>query len=441
MRSRRGAGADLYTLAEELNNLGDHERALPLAERAVSEDPQAWRNWCNLARALNGLFRHAEALRATERALALEPQAEWAYRQRAVALGGLGRRSEALAAVRESVRISPNESRTWAHLANVAAQLGYESEARQAAERAVALNPTFAGHWVTLSFVCLEVDWDEAQRACERALQLEPDNRMALNNLGWVLLTRGAAQEARDLFDRAIRIAPGQTKWLYNRALATGLLEGREAGTAEYRRASELGLAHAERRIADNPRNAVAHAHRATLLRHLGTDPNVVLESMRRAVALDPHLAAGWGGLTETAAAAGRWQLARYSARRAIAADPSTPGRWTNAAEVAFHAGRPAEAASWANRVVAEAPDSRAYLEAKRLLHDINGEVEEALAVAREDLSLSPLSCCRNVAVAACHIALKDEQSAHEALEQAELSRPGCGCFRRQRVQRLLGNA
>ena len=143
----------------------------------------------------------------------------------------------------------------------------------------------------------------------------------------------------------------------------------------------------------------------------------------------------------EIAAAADRWQLARYAARRAIAADPSAPDGWGRAAEVALHAGRPAEATAWANRVVTEAPDSRSLLEAKRLLCLVNGELEEALALAREDLNRSPLNCCRQVAVAACSFELGDDSGSREALEQAELRRPACGCFRRQRVQRLLASA
>ncbi|HEY3549533.1 MAG TPA: tetratricopeptide repeat protein [Gaiellaceae bacterium] len=293
---------------------------------------------------------------------------------------------------------------------------------------------------MTLSFVCLDVDWDEAERACEQALRLEPETTVALNNLGWVRLAQGRPQEARELFERAIRIAPGDTKWLFNRAIATGFIEGREAGAAEYRGVQELLLAQTERRIVEKPHNAIVHAHRAHTLRELGADPGVVLESATRAVSLDPHLALGWAALGEATGAAGRWRLARYAARRAIEADPSTPGRWVNAAEIALHAGRPIEATSWANRVATEAPDSRSFLEAKGILSVVNGDVEEALALAREDLNRSPLNCCRHVRVAACSLELGEELAAREALEQAELVRPACGCFRRQRVQGVLRN-
>jgi tetratricopeptide (TPR) repeat protein len=441
MRSRRGHGHDLYSRAEELNNLRDHERALPFAERAVADDPRSWKNWCSLARALNGLFRYGEALRAAERALALEPEAEWAHRLRALALQRIGRRSEALEAAREAVAIRPDNSWAWSMFAETAKHLGYEDEARPAAERAVALAPNNASHWVTLSYACLDLDWEAAAEACERALQLNSETEMALNNLGWVRLAQGAPQEARELFERAIRIAPGNTKFLFNRALTTSVLEGREAGTEEYLRVLELALANAERRIADNPQNASAHADRSAFLRRDGLNPAVALESAKRAVAIDPHLAYGWAVLMEAAGAAGRWKLGRYAARRAIEADPSTPARWINAAEVAVHAGRPDEARFWANRVVTEAPDSRSFLEAEELRCVAAGDFAKALMFARENVARSPLTCCRHVAIANCCFQLGDEGAAREALGQAEIVRPACGCFRRQAVERRLGIA
>lgn len=434
--------SDWYKRAEELSGLGDSERALPFAERAVSEDPQAWQNWCSLSRALAGLARHGEALGAAERALALEPEAEWAHRLRSRALGALGRRSEAIDAAREAVAIRPDESQAWAQLAETAAHLGFGAEARRAAERAVGLAPEDANRWLTLSYVCIGVDWDESLRASERALQLKPEHPMAINNLGWARLAQGQAHEARELFDRAIRIAPAEPRWLFNRAIATGLLEGREAGTSEFLRAREVALARVERQIAEKPHNAMAHAGRAAMLRGLGAEPDVVLESARRSVSLDRNLAYGWQELREAAAVAGRWQLARYAARRAIEADPSAPDRWLVAGDIAHHAGRPAEAASWANRVVNEASESRSLPVAKGLLRFLDGDFENALTLAREDLlARARLSCCHHVFVAACCIELGDERGAQEALEQAELRRPTCGCFRRQRVKRLLPRA
>jgi hypothetical protein len=68
-----------------------------------------------------------------------------------------------------------------------------------------------------------------------------------------------------------------------------------------------------------------------------------------------------------------------------------------------------------------------------------NGDFEEALTVVRHDIAnASRMSCCRRIFAAGCCVELGDERGAREALEQAELLRPNCGCFRRQRVLGLL---
>lgn len=428
---------EAFSRALELLRVRDHERALPFAQQAVREDADGFENWCALSAALNGVRRPAEALDAVQRALALEPSSEWAHRLRSLALDNLGRRSEAIAAAREAVRVSPSEPHAWALLGYTAARLGYPDEARIAAERAVELDGD-VHRWLALAYACMEVDWAEALRASQRALELEPENPTALNQLGWVHLSQGRFRTARDLFDRAILVDPDGAMWLFNRAIATGHLDGREAGTAEFRKVRELVLAQAERQLRDNPRNARSHADRSQMLRGLDADSSLVLESASRAVSLDPRLVFGWTQLREAAAASGRWHLARYATRRAVEVDPGVPDLWLSAADVALHAGRPAEAADWANRVVNEAPESRAFIIAKAFLCYAAGEFEDALALAREDLARPRLSCCQRVFVAACCLELGDEPAAREALEQAEIHRPTCGCFRRRHVYRLL---
>jgi tetratricopeptide (TPR) repeat protein len=430
--------SDWYTRANALGRLGDYERALPFAERAVSEDPQAWWNWCTLSASLRGLARYGEALTAAERALALEPDAEWAHRLRAGALSGLGRRTEAIEAARRAVAIRPNESRAWGRLAETAKALGFPREARRAAERGVELEPDETQSWLTLGFVCLGFDWDEAALASERALRLDPENKSAINNLGWARLNQGQFQEARELFDRAIIIAPDFLTSLFNRAVATGYIDGPEAGAFEYTRARSLALATHDRQLAENPRNGSAHTGRAQMLRGLGENATVVLAAARQGVSLDPRSANSWSELRVAAAIAGRWPLARYAARRAVEADAGSPDRWLNAAEVAQHAGHVEEAAEWSRRVVAEAPESIESGHAQALLLWLDGNFNEARVHVRQYLDRNPLHCCARVFLAACAIELGDKRGAHEALGHAELRSPTCGCFRRLRVAGLL---
>ena len=51
--------------------------------------------------------------------------------------------------------------------------------------------------------------WNEARFRFERAVQLEPDNAEALNDLGVALEQQGEFARAREAFEKALKIAPG----------------------------------------------------------------------------------------------------------------------------------------------------------------------------------------------------------------------------------------
>lgn len=427
-----------YTRAHELNKIGDHERALPFAERAVREDPSDANNWCNLSWAFNGLGRRAEALDAADEALGLNPESEWGYRARAEALRHLGRRSEALASARKAVSLAPDKHLPWQQLAAMAKVLGYPDEARRAAKRAVQLGPNVATAWIGLSFVCLDSDWEEGANAAQRALELEPENHIALNNLGWARFKQGRFAEAREFLDRGIAIAPRDWRLPINRALVTSYIDGPEAGKAEYVRAQTFRRTLYEQRLAENPDDYEAFDALAFFRRALDSDFQGAVESARHAVSLNGRAAEAWSELREAAGAAERWGLARYAARQAVHADESAPDRWLAAAVVAEHASHLDEARYWARRVVDEAPESSSVLGAQALLAYLEGDFEGALRIVEADLARSGEQCCDRVLMARCHFELGDKAAALGELDRARVRVPVCNCYRRQHVEQLL---
>ena len=430
-----------YKRANELNKIGRWEQALPFAERAISDGRQSPNNWCLLGWTLNGLGRYADALAATEEALRLNPDSEWAHRIRSIALGHLGRRTEALKAAREAVRQAPNEWRAWSRLAGTAHQLGYPVDAREAAERAVELGPDQASPWVTLSYVCLDEHREEAANAALRALRLEPENTVALNNLGAARLLQGRYSEARDIFDRGIATGSEYARLVFNRARATAYIDGLEAGAAEYARALTLVFSVSDRRLREDPANAAVHAERSALLRLRDGDHVASLEAARRAVVLDPRSAAAWGSLSEAAKSLDRWSLARYAARRAVQAEPSVPSRWLQAAFTAQYAGLPDEARRWALRVVEEAPDSTLLTYASALLALLDGDPGQARDLGLQEIERYGESCCHRMFVLNCCLELGDTEGARDALDRAEHWRPRCHCHARTRWERILAGS
>jgi tetratricopeptide (TPR) repeat protein len=73
-----------------------------------------------------------------------------------------------------------------------------------------------------------------------RAVEVNPKDPDALNNLGQVLVRTGQARDALPYYDRAIELEPGIWAYRFNRARAYGELEQWGSAVAGYREALEL---------------------------------------------------------------------------------------------------------------------------------------------------------------------------------------------------------
>ncbi|MGC1323199.1 MAG: tetratricopeptide repeat protein [Candidatus Udaeobacter sp.] len=101
--------------------------------------------------------------------------------------------------------------------------------ARQMFERAVKIDPDFAAAWAGLANVHVDLfrwgrqprDLEEAQRASERALKLNPNSAEAHVSVGQALAIQRRFAEAASAFDRAIKEDPTlfEAYYLYGRAL------------------------------------------------------------------------------------------------------------------------------------------------------------------------------------------------------------------------------
>ena len=72
------------------------------------------------------------------------------------------------------------------------------------------------------------------------AVEADPKNAQALNNLGQALVRAGRAREAIPHFDRAISLSRDNWTYHFNRAKAYGDLQQWPPAIADYRRAAEL---------------------------------------------------------------------------------------------------------------------------------------------------------------------------------------------------------
>lgn len=145
------------------------------------------------------------------------------------------------------------------------------------------------------------------------AVQANPENAAALNNLGQVLVRSGRAAEAIPYFDRAIGVSGATWSYHFNRARAYGEMNAWPQAIAGYRDAAGLF-----------PEDYATQFNLAKALQANGDLPEAI-DAFERAIALAPgqadfHLAHGFA-----LEAAQRSRDAAAAYRRFLELEPSSP--------------------------------------------------------------------------------------------------------------------
>ena len=173
--SRRTATATVASHIQDSFNhyqAGDFARSIQSANQALAIDPTSAVAYNNLCSAHSRSGAHDEAILACRKALELEPgyyraqaNLEWAY-ERAVEQDPVVNAYIELSVVRH-----------W---------MGKLDESIEACNRALELDPDNA---ISYNNICAaharKKEWDLAVPACERALSIDPDLERAKNNLEW----------------------------------------------------------------------------------------------------------------------------------------------------------------------------------------------------------------------------------------------------------------
>lgn len=186
-------------------------------------------------------------------------------------------------------------------------------------EQAVALTPLEAGYWHALGAAYLEVEmFDEAERCCRRAVELDARHAKALANLGAVLQRKGAYEEAIKRYRDAVEADPELGQAWFN--LGTLLLnQGRHADAVEpLETAVALEGGRAEWQTALG--SAYDRSGR----------PLEAIASLETALRLDPALAMAHEGLAICRVNIGRVESAVPSFRKALELNPAGHTAYSN---------------------------------------------------------------------------------------------------------------
>jgi adenylate cyclase len=205
--------------------------------------------------------------------------------------------------------------------------------------------------------------------------------------------SRRSTQEARELFEAAVRLSPNHVPAL--NGLAQAMLAQWES--TWYPRSSEEHLKEmddvVERALSVNPSDALAIYLHAYVLKRLRRDLNQALVALERAIAIDPNLAVAHNYVGQLKVFLGRSNEAAEHTLKAIQLSPRDPqlALWYYQLAVTYiHERRDDEALEWARRGMQVNPNVRYVYRILAAALALSGRVEEARGVAMEMLRRYP---------------------------------------------------
>jgi len=199
----------LLTQGMRLNDIGRYDEAVSVLSKAIVAAPQAVEPHCEMAYALLRLHRVQEALKEAELAASLDPQYERSHRLRSIILNELGRPKDALIAAETAVRLAPELKSGLYTLGNAQLRAKRVADADRTAENLVRIAPDWPeSHLLRGQVAIKRKQWEWAEASNRRALQIDPTNYIALNNLGVALQGQRRSKEALEIYQQAAQLNP-----------------------------------------------------------------------------------------------------------------------------------------------------------------------------------------------------------------------------------------
>jgi len=299
------------------------------------------------------------------------------------------------------------EARDWASLGMVLGSLGELDSAERACRRAIEVDPGCAEAHCNLG-VLAEMRQDFAAAATHHrvALDLVPDNPRFLHHLGQSLIAVGDLASARACYERALTLAP-QAPTLH---LGLGTVLEREGNLPAARTCFQTAI---------SIRPGAEPHFRLGNLESAAGQPQAAREQYERALAIDPRHAGALNNLGQLLATSGDTEGARRMFDAAIAADPRHAGARGNLAEALIAAGDFPGAAATLEQALAL--DPRSALNHRRL-GDVCRELkrfDRAAEHYRAALELDPRQLAAQLGLGSIFLAARRHDWAIEAFHNA----------------------
>lgn len=161
----------------------------------------------------------------------------------------------------------------------------------------------------------------DAEAVCRQILHDRPADARACHLLGMIAHDAGRYEDAVELMQRSVELAPSSADFRNNLAALLGRLDQNELAAAQLREVLRL-----------HPGHAAAHNNLGVALERIGRASEALAE-YRAAVRLQPKYVEALHHLANAARAVGRLEEAAAADRQALAARPDEPSAWRGLAD------------------------------------------------------------------------------------------------------------
>ncbi len=321
-----GAVATASNLAEQLLGEGRYQEAIEAYRQAIAERPEDAALVEGAGEAYEKLGESGAARASFQRALELDPDNAEANFMLASTLVYEGATADAEASYRRAIALRPDFLKAHARLGYLLDDLGRRDEAQAEyawVERAYQTAATTAPPddpdvWDDVGRVLSACERpDDATRAYARAaalykkrLEIVPRDPDLFDGLGFVLDELGQSQEAADAYQHAIDLRPNDGVAVFNRGVVLEHLGAFQEAVDAYRRAVEL-----------SPQDSDAYAALGAALGKAGRCQEAE-DVCRKAIAKRDDNADAWAGLAIALAGQEQYPQAEQAFNRSLTLEP-----------------------------------------------------------------------------------------------------------------------
>ncbi|MCI0567943.1 MAG: tetratricopeptide repeat protein [Acidobacteria bacterium] len=199
-----------FTLGKAYINTKQFDLAIPPLQKALALKPDQPGAHFYLGIAYSQMGQDAEALKEFEAEIPISPDQDAAYSNAAAIYQKQGNLNKALEYYKKAAEIAPNRPELHASMAAIYEKQGNQAAAQAEYKALAAADPEHAAvTWFNIGAIAKNSDRnEEAIRAFQKAVELDPAYAAAHKELGYALVKQGDFKGAVAQFNKYLELAP-----------------------------------------------------------------------------------------------------------------------------------------------------------------------------------------------------------------------------------------